>query len=82
MFFKDPNFLSSVVFYSSIDFFKNTFFFDGTCEGYLSNCEVIKGNTELENFFYKSVDYKNVFDKIHFLENIDMSKYFSTSKFE
>jgi len=81
LFFKDPNFLSSVVFYSSIDFFKNTFFFDGTCEGYLSNCEVIKGNTELENFFYKSVDYKNVFDKIHFLENIDMSKYFSTSKF-
>ena len=80
LFFKDTNFLSSVVFYSSIGFFKNTFFFDGTCEGYLSNCEVIKGNTELENFFYKSVEYKNAFDKIHFIENAEISKYFATSK--
>ena len=80
LFFKYPNFLSSVVFYSSIDFFKNTFFFDGTCEGHLSNCEIIKSNTELENFFYKSVEHKNVFDKIHFIENTEISKYFATSK--
>ena len=80
LFFKDTNFLSSVVFYSSIDFFKDIFFFDGTCEGHLSNCEVIKGNTELENFFYKSVEYKNAFDKIHFIENAEISKYFATSK--
>ena len=80
LFFKDTNFLSSVVFYSSIDFFKDIFFFDGTCEGHLSNCEVIKGNTELENFFYKSVEYKNAFDKIHFIENTEISKYFATSK--
>ena len=81
LFFKDPSFLNSVVFYSSIGFFKNTFFFDGTCEGYLSDCEIIKSNTELENFFYKSVEYKNVFDKIHFIENSNVSKYFATSKF-
>ena len=80
LFFKYLDFLNSVIFYSSIDFFKNTFFFDGTCEGYLSDCEIIESNTELENFFYKSVEYKNAFDKIHFIENTDFSKYFAASK--
>lgn len=81
LFFKDTNWLSSIVVYSSINFFKDIFFFNGTREGYLSDCEIIKSNTELENFFYRSVQYKNAFDKIHFIENINISKYFPTSKF-
>jgi len=79
LYFKYPGFLASLVFYSKMSFFKETFYFAKSMDEYEKHCDAIGSYGILENFMFKSVENKNAFDKIHSIE-IEISDYFDTSK--
>lgn len=80
IFFKFYEFISSLVFYSKMKFFREVYAFPRTAEEYEQHSKNIGSYGTLENFLYKSVDTKNAFDRVYQLENKNMAEYFSTSK--
>jgi hypothetical protein len=80
-FFMFVNFLATWTFYCKMDFFKNTFTFTNTPEEYVSECKKINSYGILEDYFFKKVQEKNLFDKIHFINGTvtDIDSYFNTS---
>lgn len=80
LFFKFDYVLVSTIFYSSIDFFKNTFSNPDSSEKYINDCKKIGAYGTLESFLYKSVEYNKLFNNVYTLENVGIEKYFKTSK--
>jgi hypothetical protein len=80
MFLKFDYVFVSTIFYSSIEFFKNTFKFSNSSDEYIINCKEVGAYGTLESFLYKSVERKKLFGDVHMLENIGIEKYFATSK--
>lgn len=74
----DKEMFHSIIFYSTMDFFKNTFPLLKTSKEYLDYCEKMNSWRSLENFMFKCIIHSNVMDQIYDAKNI--KKYFSNSK--
>lgn len=79
VFFKYPEFLSSLIFYSKMKFFKEIYAFPKTAQEYEKHCKNIHSYGTLENFLYQSIQHKNAFDRVYGIENANMASYFKTS---
>lgn len=81
LFFKFDYVLAGTMFYSTINFFKNTFSYAKSPEEYIENYKKVGSYGTFENFLYKSVEHKNAFDELYTFVNVDIIKYFTTSTF-
>jgi hypothetical protein len=79
VFFKYPEFLSSLVFYSKMDFFRNVYQFPKTAQEYEEVCKSLGSYGTLENFLYKSIESKGALPLIYAIENTKMADFFDTS---
>lgn len=79
VFFKYHEFLSSLIFYSKMKFFKEIYAFPKTSQEYEKHCKNIHSYGTLENFLYQSIQHKNAFDRVYGIENANMAEYFKTS---
>lgn len=64
MFFSAPEFLHTNYFYCKIDFLKNVFKLFDSKEQYISRCRQIGSHGQLENYFYKSIEFNNLFSEV------------------
>lgn len=78
-FFKYPEFLSTLVFYSKMNFFTETFMFSNTLQQYEARSKKIGSFGNLENFLYHSARYSNALDRMYIMEIANIADYFSTS---
>lgn len=78
VFFSAPEFLHTNYFYCTVDFLKNIFQFFNSKEEYINRCRQIGSHGQLENYFYKAIEFNNLFDHV-VLEPITES-YFPTTQ--
>lgn len=79
VFFKYHQFLSSLIFYSKMKFFKDVYTFPKTSDEYEKHCKAIGSYGTLENFLYQSIEHKQAYDRVYAIENANMAEYFNTS---
>jgi len=79
LFFKYPEFLSSLVFYSKMKFFRDIYPFPKTPTEYEKVCKSMGSYGTLENFLYKSIETKGALPLIYAMENTKMANFFNTS---
>jgi hypothetical protein len=79
-FFYFPEFLSTLVFYSTMDFFVETFPFTKTVDEYNFVSQKIGSYGVLENFLYRNLETSNNTNKILKMENMFPTHYFENSK--
>jgi len=79
-FFVFPDFLSTLVFYSKMNFFTENISFCKTSEEYSSCCDKISSYGGLENYLYRNINFSNSFDKVLQLMYIQPTDYFPNSK--
>lgn len=78
-FMTQPDFLTTVVFYSTTNFFKSTFKFCSTVDEYEEEKNRIGSSGIIENFLYRSVIDKNVYQEILIEENKLPTDFFTSS---
>lgn len=64
VFFSAPEFLHTNYFYCTVDFLKNTFQFFNSKEEYIHRCRQIGSHGQLENYFYKAIEFNKLFDQV------------------
>lgn len=79
LFFLYPEFLSTLMFYSKINFFVDTFMSPKNIEEYKARSKVVGSFETLENFLFSSVRYTDSFNKVHSIEIENTADYFDTS---
>lgn len=79
VFFKYKEFLSSLIFYSKMNFFKEIYAFPKTSGEYEKHCKKIGSYGTLENFLYQSIEHKKAYDRVYAIEDANMAEYFNTS---
>lgn len=79
MFISYGEHLCSNFFYSTMDFFKNTFGYLKSSQEYAERCTTIGSHGQLENFLYKSIAYNNAFDNAHILDLMHKPGYFTNT---
>jgi hypothetical protein len=72
-------FVSSLIFYSKMDFFKQAFPLLKTPEEYDEECKRIMSYGVLENFMYMSAKSRNMLDLMYMVENSEFADYFNNS---
>lgn len=80
LFFKFPEFLSTLIFYTKIKFFKKAFYFAKTPEDYQAYANYLGSYGSLENYLYKNLENKNLFEQVQTIDYKDLADYFNTSK--
>jgi hypothetical protein len=64
MFFSAPDFLHTNYFYCTTEFSKNVFQLFNSKEEYINRCRQIGSHGQLENYFYKSIEFNKLFDQV------------------
>lgn len=82
LFFKYDQFITTLVFYSKMSFFREIFPFLKTPSDYVNYSKIIGSHGGLENYFYKCIEYKNAFNRIYGIENTQVNYYFTTSRLD
>lgn len=78
VFFSAPEFLHTNYFYCTMDFLKNIFQFFNSKEDYIYRCQQIESHGQLENYFYKAIEFNNSFNKV-IVETL-LDNYFPTTQ--
>lgn len=79
-FFKFDDFLSTLIFYSNIEFFIKNVTFSNSTNEYINNANKVDSYGILENYIYKNFEKNNVMNQILAETKIPIIDFFSNSK--
>jgi hypothetical protein len=76
------NLLSTMFFYSKMDFVKKAFLMFKNSDEFLERCRAVGSYGDLENYLYMSAHHQNLLDEIHIIKGDGMPSMFPTSKID